>query len=604
MKNLELELSSSTEKRGKGLLARVTDVAKNIARKTIIPVAIYAAMAFGGGCGDDTGGNNAPVFDPVSNQSVDEANPLSFQVHATDADGDAITYSASNLPAGASFDSGTRTFSWTPTFSQSGNYNPTFHANDGKTTTNKVVPVTVNDVADPQASLVATPNSGEVTLSVTLDASGSTSGLTITQYDFDFDGDGFDDYSETQASAPDGTFDGISTVDYAIANTYIPRVRITDSASRTNTATTTITVTNPALPNISRDICTDAKSSRPRIVAAPDGTLHVLWNSNNSGDYEIYHSKSTDKGDTWSAPANISNDATRVDYIADAAVDSTGRLHTIWWSKGSSDGKLMYKLLDGTWQTSEEIDSATNTNTMWNSIAVDSANNPHVVWNDNISGNKIWYSTESGSGWDTPVQISVNRDPLYPSISIDSSNNPFVVWEDYVAPNTVVTYTHFNGSTWDTPQDVSHSAENRFKPKVVIDPLDFAQVVWFNGSDEVYHSEYDIQSPLWSTPQNISNSAEASRDPSITLDSFGAPQAVWRERLGSTSNDNEVYHSGFDGSWSTPQNISNTSTTWSGNTSIAVTESGGNEYLNVVWEDGTYNSSTEPYSIKYRRQKQ
>ena len=45
--------------------------------------------------------NNAPVMEKIENQTVNEGNSLNFALNATDADGDILTYSASNLPTGA-----------------------------------------------------------------------------------------------------------------------------------------------------------------------------------------------------------------------------------------------------------------------------------------------------------------------------------------------------------------------------------------------------------------------------------------------------------------------------------------------------------------------
>ncbi|MBU6214516.1 putative Ig domain-containing protein [Patescibacteria group bacterium] len=66
--------------------------------------------------------NTPPTFSPISDQTVLEGQTLTFAVSATDPDGDALTYSASNLPAGALFDVATRTFTWTPSYGQAGNY--------------------------------------------------------------------------------------------------------------------------------------------------------------------------------------------------------------------------------------------------------------------------------------------------------------------------------------------------------------------------------------------------------------------------------------------------------------------------------------------------
>jgi hypothetical protein len=95
--------------------------------------------------------NGAPVFAAGGeSQSVDENRALTFTVEATDPDGDALTYSASGLPAGASFDPATREFSWTPDYTQAGEYTVTFTASDGtksySLSGSKDVTITVRDV--------------------------------------------------------------------------------------------------------------------------------------------------------------------------------------------------------------------------------------------------------------------------------------------------------------------------------------------------------------------------------------------------------------------------------------------------------------------------
>ena len=77
--------------------------------------------------------NTTPVFNPalVSPRQVDVGSQLQFIVRATDADGDNISLSGTNLPSGATFASAngqgevSSTFSFTPTTSQG---NQTFHA--------------------------------------------------------------------------------------------------------------------------------------------------------------------------------------------------------------------------------------------------------------------------------------------------------------------------------------------------------------------------------------------------------------------------------------------------------------------------------------------
>jgi len=91
--------------------------------------------------------NSPPVLSYIGNMSVNEGQILSFNVSASDLDGDPLSYSASNLPLGASFSENTKIFTWTPTYKQAGIYsNINFQVNDGMLTDSQDVTVTVGNV--------------------------------------------------------------------------------------------------------------------------------------------------------------------------------------------------------------------------------------------------------------------------------------------------------------------------------------------------------------------------------------------------------------------------------------------------------------------------
>jgi hypothetical protein len=88
-----------------------------------------------------------PVLNAIGNKSVNEGAILTFTISASDPDGDALTYSASNLPPGASFNSLTRTFSWTPDYKQAGVYaNIHFQVSDGTMIDSEDMKITVANV--------------------------------------------------------------------------------------------------------------------------------------------------------------------------------------------------------------------------------------------------------------------------------------------------------------------------------------------------------------------------------------------------------------------------------------------------------------------------
>ncbi|MCH8284925.1 T9SS type A sorting domain-containing protein, partial [candidate division KSB1 bacterium] len=85
--------------------------------------------------------NQPPVWAPVSGQFTQEGVQLLFKIFASDADGDSLSYSITNLPSGAvvTFPADSVQFSWTPQANQEGMYAVTFVVNDDKGGSDKVI---------------------------------------------------------------------------------------------------------------------------------------------------------------------------------------------------------------------------------------------------------------------------------------------------------------------------------------------------------------------------------------------------------------------------------------------------------------------------------
>ncbi len=79
--------------------------------------------------------NQPPVLADVSlniaGQIFKEGTEFSIQLQASDPESGSLTYSASPLPQGASFNSSTGLFTWTPTYTQGGDYSIRFSVSDG-----------------------------------------------------------------------------------------------------------------------------------------------------------------------------------------------------------------------------------------------------------------------------------------------------------------------------------------------------------------------------------------------------------------------------------------------------------------------------------------
>ncbi|MBN3041292.1 MAG: hypothetical protein JW867_09185 [Candidatus Omnitrophica bacterium] len=93
------------------------------------------------------GYNQPPVFELIDNQEVDAGNLLELTVSASDPDADVLTYSAQNLPEGATFIN--QFLSWRPASDQVGTYDVTFLVSDGELSDSATISITVNEVIEP-----------------------------------------------------------------------------------------------------------------------------------------------------------------------------------------------------------------------------------------------------------------------------------------------------------------------------------------------------------------------------------------------------------------------------------------------------------------------
>ena len=92
--------------------------------------------------------DNAPVLAAIGDKTVDELTSLEFGAFATDSDlpPQTLTFSLVSAPAGASIDSSTGVFAWTPNEKQDGKYKFDVVVSDGILLDSETITVTVNEV--------------------------------------------------------------------------------------------------------------------------------------------------------------------------------------------------------------------------------------------------------------------------------------------------------------------------------------------------------------------------------------------------------------------------------------------------------------------------
>jgi len=114
-----------------------------------------------------------------------------------------------------------------------GTYDPTVTVvNASNGTASASTSVTVGSVDQPPSAALNAPATASINESVTLDASGSTDDVGITEYRWDFEGDGTVDATTPTATVAHA---------YSAPGTYEPTVTVVDSSGRTASATVTLT---------------------------------------------------------------------------------------------------------------------------------------------------------------------------------------------------------------------------------------------------------------------------------------------------------------------------------------------------------------------------
>jgi hypothetical protein len=188
--------------------------------------------------------NNAPVLAAIGNKSIDEGSALSFTASATDPDlpTQALTFTLIGAPAGASINSGSGAFTWTPTQSQGGsNYTFTVRVTDDGSpaqSDEEAITITVNEVnSAPVLAAIGNKTVNE----------GSTLSFTATATDSDLPAQAL---TFALIGAPAGA--SINSISGAFTWTptesqggsnYVFTVRVTDSGSPSRNDEETITVT-------------------------------------------------------------------------------------------------------------------------------------------------------------------------------------------------------------------------------------------------------------------------------------------------------------------------------------------------------------------------
>ena len=87
---------------------------------------------------------------------------------------------------------------------------------------------------------------------------------------------------------------------------------------------------------------TGAARGYPALALGPNGRMHIAWEDKRNGNWDIYCAHS-DNGETFSSPVQLNDDETRFDQARPAlAVGRDGGVHLAWQDNRNGDWDIYY----------------------------------------------------------------------------------------------------------------------------------------------------------------------------------------------------------------------------------------------------------------------
>jgi len=503
--------------------------------------------------------NRTPVLATIGNQSVWADDPLTFTIDATDPDGDTVTYSAANLPSGATF--ATQTFDWTPSQGQMGSYDVTFLASDGQLQDSEIVTITVDVDSlaptvtnlSPAVGAIQVPLNNLITLDVTdagkgiepasvkikVKVNSNPNNNTVYFGDTDYYTSPYGDCRRIGSNA-DYKFVYQATNEMFYYDQMVTiTVNATDLAGNVMNEYSYSFATEMHSFGQNKQVNSGLDNNdRPVTVCDSSGNIWTAWHAGSIGNRDIYVSKLTSGEENFGGTFQLT-DNTNDQCNPALALDSNDKLYVVWQDNREGDWDIYLSTsVDGiSWSTETRINDPNNGNQVNPAIAIDglSPNQAHVVWQDDLAGNQDICIAASSDGFATKTisQITTDSfDQVEPAVTADSANTIYVVWTDGRNGSNDI-YGAASNNPWTNVAIVSN-ANNQSSPVIAAESTgSILHFLWVDDTLSDNDIYYTSSSGLPGSPLT---------DSSIIDDSSGADQLEPAIAVtGSTGNDLKVF---------------------------------------------------------------
>ena len=202
-------------------------------------------------------------------------------------------------------------------------------------------------------------------------------------------------------------------------------------------------------------------------------------------------------------------------------------------------------------------------------------------------------STDGARSWSVPGHVcTTNGISSDPDIAVESNGAIDVVWSDTTVgdktPDIYFARSTDEGTTWSKPVDISKSPGASLVPAIATAPDNSIHVVWQDKttgeqSPDIFYVSSPDPGKAWPAPVNVSRTPGASSDPVIDVGSDGVIHVAWAD-TSSGEDRPDIYYDRFSqGSWATPEDVSNTPRI----SSFPAIACGSESHINLCWSDNS-----------------